>query len=57
MSEKKSSVLDKRISDFFESSTELMTDIHARNKAESKGKPTKKRKARKKAIVGSSKKK
>ncbi len=35
MSEKKSSLLDKRIAQFFESSTELLTDIHARNKAAS----------------------
>ncbi len=35
MSEKKSSLLDKRIEQFFASSTELLTDIHARNKAES----------------------
>ncbi len=47
MSEKKSSLLDKRIAQFFESSTELLTDIHARNKAGTKGKPTRKRKIQK----------
>ncbi len=35
MSEKKLSLLDKRIEQFFESSRELLTDIHARNKAAS----------------------
>jgi hypothetical protein len=48
MSEKKSSLLDKRIAEFFESSTELLTDIHARNKAAgTKGAATKKRKKQK----------
>ncbi len=36
MSENKSSLLDKRIEQFFESSTELLTDLHARNKGVSK---------------------
>ena len=35
MSEKKMSLLDKRIAQFFESSTELMSDIHARNNSTS----------------------
>ena len=35
MSEKKLSLLDKRIEQFFERSTELLTGLHARNKAES----------------------
>ncbi len=35
MSEKKSHLLDKKIEQFFESSTELLTDIHARNKSAS----------------------
>ena len=48
MSEKKSTLLDKRIAEFFESSTELLTDIHARNKAAgTKGAATKKRKKQK----------
>ena len=52
MSEKKLSLLDKRIEQFFESSTELLTDIHARNKAESikgrnKGTSNKKRRMKK----------
>jgi hypothetical protein len=49
MSEKKLSLLDKRIEQFFESSTELLTDLHARNKGASnksknRGAPKKKRK-------------
>ena len=47
MSETKSSLLDKRIEQFFESSTELLTDIHARNKAGTKGKSKKKRNIKK----------
>ncbi len=47
MSEKKLSLLDKRIEQFFESSTELLTDLHARNKGENKGMPKKKRKRKK----------
>jgi len=47
MSETKSSSLDKRIEQFFESSTELLTDIHARNKAGAKGTSKKKRKMKK----------
>ncbi len=52
MSEKKLSLLDKRIEQFFESSTELLTDLHARNKsvsnkAKNKGMPKKKRKMKK----------
>ena len=55
MSEKKLSLLDKRIEQFFESSTELLTDIHARNKAQSikggnKGTSNKKRMRKKKNI-------
>ncbi len=37
MSEMKSSLLDKRIAQFYESTTELLTDIHARNDSEKKG--------------------
>jgi hypothetical protein len=48
MSEKKSSLLDERIAQFFESSTELLTDLHARNKAAAtKGTSKKKRGKRK----------
>jgi len=47
MSKMKSSLLDKRIVQFFESTTELLTDIHARNKAGNKGAPNKKRKKQK----------
>jgi hypothetical protein len=43
MSKMKSSLLDKRIAQFFESTTELLTDIHARNKGENNGTSTKKR--------------
>ena len=41
MSEKKLSVLDKRLAKFAESTTELLTDIHARNKGENRGKSNK----------------
>ncbi len=51
MSKMKSSLLDKRIVQFFESTTELLTDIHARNKAGNKagnkGASNKKRKMQK----------
>ena len=47
MSEKKSSLLDERMSQFFDSTTELLTDIHARNESESKGTSKKKRGRRK----------
>jgi len=48
MSENKSSLLDKRISQFYESTTELLTDIHARNKdASNKGTAKQKRKMKK----------
>jgi hypothetical protein len=47
MSKIKSSLLDKRIVQFFESTTELLTDIHARNKAGNKGTSNKKRKKQK----------
>ena len=48
MSEMKSSMLDKRIAEFFESTTELLTDIHDRNKSVSnKGTSTQKRKKKK----------
>jgi len=46
MSQIKSSLLDKRIAQFYESTTELLTDIHARNNSEkgkNKGKSNKKR--------------
>ena len=46
MSGKKSSLLDKRIADFFENTTDLLTDIHARHKAGTKNASTK-RKTRK----------
>jgi len=44
MSEIKSSMLEKRIAQFYESTTELLSDIHARNIGEKKGKSNKKRK-------------
>jgi len=47
MSEKKSSLLDKRMAQFFDSTTELLTDIHARNESESKSTSKKKRGKRK----------
>jgi hypothetical protein len=48
MSENKSSLLNKRISQFFDSTTELLTDIHARNKdASNKGTAKQKRKMKK----------
>jgi hypothetical protein len=51
MSKTKSTLLDKRIVQFFESTTELLTDIHARNKAGNKsvnkGAANKKRKKQK----------
>ncbi len=47
MSETKSSLLDKRIAQFFENTTELLTDIHARNKAGAKVTSKKKRKIQK----------
>ena len=47
MSETKSSLLDKRMAQFFDSTTELLTDIHARNESESKGTSNKKRGKRK----------
>jgi len=55
MSKMKSSLLDKRIAQFFESTTELLTDIHARNKAGNKGgnkgTPNKKRKKQKTSSI------
>ena len=54
MSEIKLSLLDKRLAQFAESTTDLLTDIHARNKsASSKGEkkdPLIKKKRMKKAI-------
>ena len=47
MSQKKMSLLDKRIEQFFESTTELLTGIHARNNGEKKGTSTKKRRIKK----------
>ena len=51
MSKTKSSLLDKRIVQFFESTTELLTDIHARNKAGNKGTSNKKRKKQKNTSI------
>ena len=47
MLEKKSSSLDERIAQFFDKTTELLTDIHARNESESKGTSNKKGRKRK----------
>jgi len=47
MSQKKTSSLDDRIAQFFDNTTELLTDIHARNESESKGTSKKKRRKRK----------
>ncbi|MBI4681843.1 MAG: hypothetical protein HY757_01915 [Nitrospirae bacterium] len=47
MSEIKLSLLDKRIAQFCDSSRELLTDIHARRKAEKKGKLTQGRRIQK----------
>jgi hypothetical protein len=47
MSKIKSSLLDKKIEQFFESTTVLLTDIHARNKGGDKGTSTKKRRMKK----------
>ena len=47
MSKKESALLDERIAQFFESSTTLLTDIHARNESESKGTSNKKKRKRK----------
>jgi hypothetical protein len=47
MSKTKSSLLDERMSQFFDSTAELLTDIHARNESESKGTSKKKRGKRK----------
>ena len=51
MSEIKSSLLDKRIAQFYESTTELLSDIHARNIGEKKGTSNKKRKMIKKISI------
>ena len=56
MSEIKLSLLDKRLAQFAESTTDLLTDIHARNKSassrgEKKGTLKKERKMRKKIII------
>ena len=47
MSEMKSSLLDKRIAQFYESTTDLLTDIHARNNSEKKGTSTRKKRMKK----------
>jgi hypothetical protein len=47
MPQKKLSLLDKRIEEFFESTTELLTGIHARNKAGDKGASNRKRRMKK----------
>ena len=47
MSEKKSSLLDERMSQFFDSTKELLTDIHARNESESNGGSGKKKRKKK----------
>jgi hypothetical protein len=47
----KSSLLDKRIAQFFESTTELLTDIHARNKSGSKSASNKKRRMQKNTSI------
>ena len=47
MSEIKLSLIDKRIAQFAESSTELLTGIHARNKGVNKGTSNKERRMQK----------
>ncbi len=43
----KSSLLEKRIAQFCENTTDLLIDINARNNSEKKGKSNKKRKMKK----------
>lgn len=51
MSQTKASLLDERIAQFFESSTELLSNIHARNKAGTTGKSPKKRRMGKTIVI------